>query len=383
MSATDRQPPNTVASAPSDPAPLSKLGEQVFEALSQAAIIFDRRMQIVHRNTAATMLLADAPNIAEALNARTIDSQYEDWAGALRKVLDTRRSRRFDGVSFRDTGEQDRLLHVVCTPLLPEADGQVAAGLLLAEDVTTQLSMERRLAVSERLAAVGKLAARVAHELNNPLDGVLRFINMAMRLARDGQQPRIEQYLQQSRDGLMRMVQIVSELLEFSRSTHAVFEDATINKVVEDALAVMADKATRAGVTVVCDFHQPMPVLRGSSLFQVFCNLIKNAIDAMPDGGTLTVATRIVDRQARVAMQDTGVGLPEDVDRVFEPFYTTKGPGKGTGLGLAICRDIVEKYNGQITAENAARGGAVFTIAIPLESCSPLAPSADREGSPA
>jgi len=109
--------------------------------------------------------------------------------------------------------------------------------------------------------------------------------------------------------------------------------------------------------------------MRSANLFQVFCNLVKNAIDAMPTGGTLTVITEIVGSEVVIRFEDTGVGLPAEIERIFEPFFTTKGPGKGTGLGLAICRDIVEKYNGRITAARRPAGGSVFTIRIPLESC--------------
>jgi len=248
----------------------------------------------------------------------------------------------------------------------------VIGGLLVVEDVTASLSMEKRLAVSERMAALGKLAARVAHELNNPLDGILRYLGLARRVIEQNEPARATQYLEQSRAGLLRMVQIVTDLLEFSRSAHGSAEKTSINAMVEEAVKATSDKAAQSGVSVVCSLEDRLPVVRsGENLFQVFYNLIKNAIDAMPDGGTLTVTTSMTDHDVLIRFEDTGTGLPPEIDRIFEPFFTTKAPGKGTGLGLAICRDIVEKYKGRLTAENREQGGARFTVRIPLESCIP------------
>jgi two-component system NtrC family sensor kinase len=113
-------------------------------------------------------------------------------------------------------------------------------------------------------------------------------------------------------------------------------------------------------------------------LFQVCCNVIKNAIDAMPDGGRLTITTAALDRDVVLRVEDTGVGLPENMDEIFEPFFTTKKPGEGTGLGLAICKDYVERLHGRITAERADPQGAVFIVSIPLASCVP--PTTRRPG---
>jgi two-component system, NtrC family, sensor kinase len=217
----------------------------------------------------------------------------------------------------------------------------------------------------------------VAHELNNPLDGILRYTNMALRLAEkidpspqpDPNAPvaKIIGYLKNAKSGIVRMTEIIQSLLEFSRNTPSTFEQATINKIVEDAVTAMEGRAHESNVTVVCNFLQTdMPVVRGSNVFQVFCNLIKNAIEAMPSGGTLTVTTRLTEADVIVTFEDTGVGLPEQADKIFDPFFTTKAPGKGTGLGLAVCQELIEKYSGTITAASRQPRGAVFTVTIPV-----------------
>ncbi|MFZ0035328.1 MAG: ATP-binding protein [Sedimentisphaerales bacterium] len=227
----------------------------------------------------------------------------------------------------------------------------------------------QRLADTERLAALGKLTSKVAHELNNPMDGILRYINLTMRIAEQENLEKAKEYLTQCRQGLMRMIQIVSELLEFSRSTYTSFEHVKIEQIIEDAIKTMDTRAETSNVQILSSYTPGIPEIRGGNLFQVFCNLIKNALDAMPDGGQLKIFTRLAaDNTAVVEFRDTGVGFaPENTKVIFEPFFTTKDKNKGTGLGLAICKDIIESYNGRITAENAPGGGSIFTVYLPVE----------------
>lgn len=363
--------PTSQGDSPADGA-LAGLSETIFDSLSIGLVVFDRRLSVILRNQAATNLLGDGSDVPQCLARLAIDSRYEDWAAELRRVMDARREKRFDGVVSRSPDQPDRYFNIVCNPLRQPAGADVVGGLLLIEDVSPTISMEHRLAVSERLAAVGKLASKVAHELNNPLDGILRYTNLAIRRVRELDDAKVAEYLEHARAGILRMSQIISTLLEFSRNTANTFEQATINKIAEDAVAAMAGKASESKVAVVCNFQQDMPVVRGSNIFQVFCNLIKNAIDAMPEGGTLVITTQVVGPDVVVTFEDTGIGLPEDADRIFEPFFTTKPFGQGTGLGLAVCREIVEKYSGSITARRREPRGAALTVRIPSRNCAAI-----------
>ena len=347
------------------------LFQAAVESLPLAMVVFNERLEIVLRNQAATDLIPGGSNLSRVLTELTIESRYEDWAAELRKVIDTRLPRRVDVTIRREGVEAEAYFHLLIHPLRGPGGGPTIGGLLLAEDVTAHIGMERRLAVSERLAAVGKLAARVAHELNNPLDGILRYTNLALRQSVDpSADPKLARYLEQVRTGLLRMGEITRDLLEFSRITPSTFEQATINKIVEDALSAMEGRVRQADITVVCNFHQAdMPVVRGSNLFQIFCNLIKNAIEAMPKGGTLTLTTQLEVADVVVTVEDTGIGLPADVERIFDPFYTTKAPGRGTGLGLAVCKELIEKYSGTITAQRRQPSGTAMTVRIPIRSC--------------
>ena len=165
----------------------------------------------------------------------------------------------------------------------------------------------------------------------------------------------------------MRMVQIISELLEFSRSAHTALEYVTMEQLIEDAIKTMDAKAEASNIRISRNYTPSTPQIRSGNLFQVFCNIIKNAFDAMPEGGELLISTRVAAGNTAVAeFRDAGSGFPsENVETMFEPFFTTKD--KGTGLGLAICRDIIERCHGRITAENAPEGGSIFTVYLPLE----------------
>ncbi len=373
------------SASPASGVGLGDIAEDVFHALPLGLVVFDGRMRVTHANTAAEFLARPGECLTDALKRGAVESQYEDWGAELRRTLESRLPKRFEHITYRTADGRELIVNLTCSPLAGSRAAEAIGGLLVVEDVTASIGMEKRLAVSERMAALGKLAARVAHELNNPLDGILRYLGLAQRVIERNEADKARHYLEESRAGMLRMAQIVTDLLEFSRSAHASYEDTGLNTIVEEAVKVLSDQAARTGVSIVCAFDGKLPVVRGGgNLFQVFCNIIKNAIDAMPSGGTLTIGSAMTGREAVIRFEDTGTGLPEPTERVFEPFFTTKAPGKGTGLGLAICRDIVEKYHGRLTAENREQGGARFTVRIPLESCVPprRAPGASARTGP-
>jgi signal transduction histidine kinase len=163
------------------------------------------------------------------------------------------------------------------------------------------------------------------------------------------------------------MIGIITELLEFSRSRHSTLEDTPIDKIIDEAVKFNEPRAASASISIEKQYAVPLPKIKGGNLFQVFCNLIKNAIDAMPDGGKIIITCDVLANSVMLKFRDTGEGIdPAAGDAIFEPFFSTKKGGKGTGLGLAICRDIIEKYNGKISAENAPDKGSIFTVHLPI-----------------
>jgi PAS domain S-box-containing protein len=348
---------------------LGLLGRTIVQSLPVGVVAYGPDLRIIEANPYAAKLIGLDDYIDKSLAKGTdkAGSPGLDWSQQLKEVLSKNQSRTFDNVNYTLNGKM-RLLRIVCTPLRTTDSAESFGGTIVIEDVTEKADTQRQLAGAEKLAAIGQLASRVAHELNNPMDGILRYINLSLRIIEQANLEKPKEYLTQCRQGLMRMVQIVSELLEFSRSSYVFFEYTKIERLIEDAIKTMEPRADACGVRILRNYATDMPKIRSSNLFQVFCNLIKNALDAMPEGGELSISTRLAaGNTAVVEFRDTGTGLPtENTEAIFEPFFTTKDKIKGTGLGLAISKDIIERHEGRITAENAAGGGSVFTVYLPV-----------------
>ena len=342
------------------------LGKSIVQSLPIGVIAFDSDLKIIEANAQAEKLIELGDYIDKSLAKGTDSSGTPglDWTEQLKSVVSAGKTCELDNVNYTLNGKT-KLLQIVCTPLKKAKTARILGGTVIIEDITEKVDVQRQLANAERLATVGKLASKVAHELNNPMDGILRYINLAIRIIEQEKLEKPKEYLTQCRQGLMRMVQIVSELLEFSRSTYASLEYVELEQIIEDAIRTMDMRAEASNIRVLRNYGRGIPQIRDGSLFQVFCNLIKNALDAMPAGGQLSISTRLAADNTVVEFRDTGTGLPaEHTDVIFEPFFTTKD--RGTGLGLAICKDIIERYHGRITAESAPGGGSIFTVYLPI-----------------
>jgi signal transduction histidine kinase len=331
-------------------------------------VTFDADLRILETNPQAEKLikLGDYIDKSLALGTNNPGVPGLDWTGPLRATVSAGQRHTFDSISYELNG-RTMLLRIVCAPLVEGATEKIVGGTVVVEDVTEMVNVQRQLASVERLATVGRIASTVAHELNNPMDGILRYINLALRAIEQENIEKPKEYLEHCREGIMRMVHIVSELLEFSRSTHGPFEQVGIDHTIEDAIKTIAGGAEASGIRIIRHYDPCQLDVRGGSLFQVFCNLVKNALDAMPDGGELHVSTHVADDKGTVIeFRDSGTGFdPEDAEAIFEPFFTTKKKGRGTGLGLAVCKDIVERHHGRIVAENVPAGGSVFKVYLP------------------
>ncbi len=342
----------------------------ILNSLDTGLLVVDLDQAVVVRNGATSRWLPMGSDLESIFTGIRFLGPFEGWAAVTARII------HGDGVAAlacavqRKEADSPVVLTIRCCPLREDASGRITGTIILIQEASDGDTMDERIEVSQRLASLGKLAARVAHELNNPLDGILRYINLSMRMINDSSESKLKSYLSESRTGLMRMVQIIGDLLEFTRTTEARFDEADINEVVEQAIRANAAAADTGHVVVAADYQcSDMPMVRGSRLYQVCCNLIRNAIDAMPKGGRITITSGLVGDDVVIRVADTGLGLPPDVEKVFEPFYTTKAPGKGTGLGLAICKDFIEDMRGTITASPGSDGGAIFTVRIPVRSC--------------
>ena len=371
---TNRRPTKRINSSPLE---IDPVGKSVIQSLPLGVVAFNSDLKVIEANPQAALLIELNDRIDESLAKGTDQTATSklNWTEQFKAVTSMAKTCRFDGINYTVNGKT-RWLHIICTPIKAAKTAEIIGGTAVIEDITEKVNDRRKLADTERLATVGKLASKVAHELNNPMDGILRYINLAMRIIEQEKLEKPKEYLTQCRQGIMRMVQIVSELLEFSRSTHTPWERAKIEHLIEDAIKAMEVRAEASNIRILTNFATDIPKIRNGNLFQVFCNLIKNALDAMPNGGKLHISTRLLANDSVAArFRDTGPGFPpENSEAIFEPFFTTKGKNKGTGLGLAICKDIVERYQGRITAENAPQGGSIFTVYLPVTDYSHAGP---------
>jgi len=219
----------------------------------------------------------------------------------------------------------------------------------------------------EKYASVGKLAAGVVHEINNPLDGIIRYTNILLEQIEDNSASK--EYLLEVKKGLNRIANITKSLLAFS---HQVNSNASqlkkyieLHTLIEEPLEVLRSKLN-VNIRIDKKYKSNLPKILDLGLSQVAANIIKNALDAMPEGGTLEISSGIKDSLVEIIFKDTGIGMPSEIrERIFEPFFTTKAIEKGTGLGLSISREIVNKYEGRIEVESSPGKGSTFTVLIP------------------
>jgi PAS domain S-box-containing protein len=237
---------------------------------------------------------------------------------------------------------------------------------------------EDKAQVASRLAVVGEMAAGVAHEINNPLTGVLGFSQML--LEKENVPDEIKAELRLIVDGSQRVADIVKRLLTFARQTKPVKTMTNINELIDNTLKLREYVLKTVNINVVTRFDPELPwsVADPGQLQQVFLNVIVNAEQAMKVAhgrGTLTITTEPKENNIRISFQDDGPGIaPENLKRLFEPFFTTKAPGEGTGLGLSLSRSIILEHNGSMSVESEFGQGANFIIELPIIESLPSAP---------
>lgn len=238
---------------------------------------------------------------------------------------------------------------------------------LISVDISDRKRLESQLIQSEKMAAIGQLAAGIAHEIRNPL-GIIMNALYDLSEVLDSTPPAVEEDLRIAKEEMERVQAIINNLLEFSRESRAELERVDINDLLRRTLQLMNKSLQNSGVKVVTQFT-PLSscVANQNALRQIFLNLIANAAQAMPEGGELRVRTEpLLDGRIQLQFADTGVGIaPEHLKDIFNPFFTTKPPGQGTGLGLSVVHSVVKRYHGDIHVQSALNGGTTFTIQFP------------------
>jgi two-component system NtrC family sensor kinase len=258
---------------------------------------------------------------------------------------------------------------------LSDENGNIEGVVLSGRDVTDLKRLEEQLIQAEKLAAMGQMLAGVAHELNNPLTAILGVTELLRE--RSGADESTKRQLELTHRQARRAARIVQNLLEFSRPASPQKKPLDLNNILERTLQLHEHSLRRNNIAV--DFRLPgeLPGVVGDAnqLIQVFLNLITNAEQAIRevrDSGRIQIRAGRNGNQLTITVQDDGVGIrPEALQRIFDPFYTTKRPGGGTGLGLSICMSIIREHGGNIEAETFPAGGSAFTIYLPVASGDP------------
>ncbi len=241
----------------------------------------------------------------------------------------------------------------------------------LNERMEAQRSAENRLIQAAKLAAVGEMAAGIAHELNNPLTSVMGFAELALEEIPETSDTRkdLEMVVRES----VRARDVVRRLLDFARQSESTRSRSSLNEVVDDVVALSRHLIHTSGVELILDLHDDLPwvTMDANQIKQVLLNLVHNALQAMPEGGEMEISTMSHTRDGRagilVSVRDTGVGITQvNQSRIFEPFFTTKGDQGGTGLGLSVTYGIITDHGGQIDVESQPGKGSLFKVWLPL-----------------
>lgn len=301
----------------------------------------------------------------------------------LRKEVDLLLSGKSRDFSLRyfehETLRRGRVVLNIRGSALLGATDEIAGAVLAIEDVTDRVSMAQEVQQAEKLAVVGQLAAGIAHQIGTPLNvisGSAEYLMMEWGAERP--RPRELDIIVAQTD---RITKLIQQLLNFARPARMELEVLKLDDLLREVLGLTGHQIAKEKITIHTDFQPDLPPITGDAnqLEQAFLNIVINAWHAMPDGGTLTFRTRLVppiDRGRRfgragtpgveIIISDTGTGIPsEQLPRIFDPFFSTKGVGKGTGLGLAISRRIVEDHHGSIEVTSEVGCGTTFTIWLP------------------
>jgi len=343
---------------------LKDFSENIVESLNIGVLTVDLEDRVESWNPQAVRLM-EIPR-AEAIGRRLADVLPADLVGELASRSHEDRVTGIYKFLLRTGQGRQTVVNISVAPLVGKTGARIGR-LVLLDDITQRVRMEEQMVQTEKLTSLGLLAAGVAHEVNTPLAVISNYIQMLAKQipAGDPKQNTIEKIVKQT----FRASEIVNNLLNFSRTGAAQFEELDLNFVLEETLTLVHHPFRTAQVSVIRHFEDELPVVLGSTtrLQQVFLNLFMNARDAMPTGGMLEVRTGAHNGSVEVEVTDTGVGIPsENLQRIFDPFFTTKSTGRGTGLGLSVSYGIIKEHAGKVEVRSTPGKGTSFRLEFPV-----------------
>lgn len=349
--------------------------ESIINSLPYCLYVIERNLGIVvwNRHAAQACPICKCASVEDCYNLNLIAHLPND---ELKRGLDAVINRVFEtGEPFQTEqkvvprGGKEITLRTSIFPILFDRGGTVNYVVWMAEDITKKKEMEASVISSEKLAAIGQLAAGMAHEVNNPLGGILNCLyNLKKKKLTEA---RKAEYLDFMEDGIKRVQNIVRQLLDFSQQHAPELRLTDINGMIDGITPLFLHSIKGRDVRLITNLGQGLPSIRVDKhqIEQILVNLILNAIQSVDGDGVIEVATRYEGQWYCIAVSDNGCGIPaENLPKIFDPFFTTKGVGKGTGLGLSVSRGIIERHKGRIDVESEVGMGTVFKVYLPIAS---------------
>ena len=353
-----------------------KFTESILDALPVSLYVIDRDYRIVtwnrHREIGTQGIRRDS---AIGRNVFQVLSKYPQ--GRLKqefeRAFQTGKIERIEQSTVDDDGSTKHWL-VSKIPMRSSETGEITHVITVGEDVTMRVEAIHAVGRAEKLAAIGRLAAGVVHEINNPLATISACAESLESRALEGifgeseEAEDLHEYLGLIRSEAFRCKSITNGLLDFSRMRTGNRFPLDIAEILKSSARLIVHQKRGGNINIEFDINEnlPQPLADGGQIQQAVIALATNAIDAMTDGGTLTFRAFTQSNRVVIEVQDTGIGIaPENMSKIFEPFFTTKEVGKGTGLGLAVCYGIITENGGKLSVRSNVGVGTTFTIFLP------------------
>lgn len=346
--------------------------ENIIESSPDAIVCIRKGGEIIIFNSAAEKLLGYRKD--EVIGKMNIVNVYPP--GVAKQIMKGLRSNDFGGpgilqkreVLVRAKSGEDIPVYISAAILYENAKEAGSVGIFT--DLRERKKLERQLLRSEKLSSLGKLSAGIAHEINQPLTGVLTFAHLLAKKFKNDESTLKD--LQVIVRETTRIRGIVQGILDFAREMPMQKKPRKIEEILEQTLSIIVHQQRFFGIELQKEYEPDVPeiVLDSNLMEQVFMNVILNAVDAMEGSGTLTLKIQKANGWVDVIFEDTGHGIPEDmIDKIFDPFFTTKDSteGMGMGLGLAVSYGIVKNHNGDILVNSKVGQGTTFTVRLPIE----------------
>lgn len=355
-----------------------KFTEAILDALPVSLYVVDRDYRIVTWNRHREIGVQGIPrDLAIGRDVFDVLDKYPQ--GRLKQEFERAfRTGQIERIQQQTVADDGSTLHWMVSKVpMKNADGEVTHVITVGEDVTVRVEALHAMNRAEKLAAVGRLAAGVVHEINNPLATIAACAEVLESRIDEGAfntsdaEADLTEYLGLIKSEAFRCKTITTGLLDFSRVRTGQREPTNIGDVVRSAANLISHQKRGKNVEQLLEIDDQLPCVSadGGQIQQAVIALATNAIDAMPDGGKLTFRVFARGNRVAVEVEDTGAGIPqENVSKIFEPFFTTKEVGKGTGLGLAVCYGIISEHGGRLNVRSAVGKGTTFSIYLPISS---------------